>query len=115
MSHDPVQVFVFPASARGELYNEGEGPSLTHYNSPDEPRMHSTFPGNFADLPIEMPTHAIVWLDRDRKPVAAWATWTSAEPGNEIKKRIRWKDLDIFWSGIRQYNEACKRERGQDD
>jgi hypothetical protein len=118
MNHDPVQVICLPASSRCELYNEDEGPSLAHYDLPDEPRMPSAFDDPFADLPIEMPSKVMIWTDDKGNPVSAWATW-DPEPAaqgdstmptvTEAKTlRICWKDLDIFYQGIIEYNRACR-------
>jgi hypothetical protein len=99
--HGPVTVICMPHNYRAALYAEGEAPS-TFGDDPDDDSVtsHASPMGSdFAVLPIPMPTLLFMRTDRTGKPIAAWAD----------DQRIRWRDIDVVVTGVRQYNEDCDR------
>jgi hypothetical protein len=85
----PVRVIALPFSGRCDLATMGGA--------------------EFIDLPIPMPSSAMLWLDRNRRPVAAWAWFGTGEAAEQ--RRIRWQDLDVFVAGVGQFNRELA-ERG---
>jgi hypothetical protein len=93
----PVSVIVMPHNYRGEFYEPGEGPSFCSYD-PGESRG-SASDVVWATLPLKMPQTLIVFTDLDGRPIAAVADGLS----------IRWTDLDIVLTAVRQFNDDCRR------
>jgi hypothetical protein len=99
----PVTIFSMPHNFRDPLYNEGEGPSFCRDYEEGEPRRPAPRGGEWATLPIPMPECLMTTTDRDGRVIAATADG----------KRVRWADLDIVVTGIRQYNSDIADRDGE--
>ena len=66
-----VDIITLPFDFRTELYTAGDGPAVLSYVEGEERELA---PGEFVDLPINMPQQPIIWIDASGRPLAAWAT-----------------------------------------